>query len=133
MLKLLFVFRLLSEVTEDVVENEVAVCLFGKYESLGKALVWLALVGDLANDLDDDVCVGSLRIDIGNADLCVMEIELLDAIVDSLSLVSYCGDSEGCSADLLTNANVDLVLLVTRDELRAFVVKELESHVSHAN
>jgi hypothetical protein len=47
----------------------------------------LALVGDLANDLDDNVGVGALSVDIGNADLGVLEVKALDALVDSLGLL----------------------------------------------
>lgn len=85
MLGLLLILRLLSEVAEDVVEDEVAVGLLGEDESLREALVRLALVRDLTDDLDDDVGVGTLRIDVRNADLGVMEVEILDAVVDSLS------------------------------------------------
>lgn len=84
-LGLLLILRLLSEVAEDVVEDEVAVGLLGEDESLREALVRLALVRDLTDDLDDDVGVGTLRIDVRNADLGVMEVEILDAVVDSLS------------------------------------------------
>jgi len=46
--------------------------------------VGLALVGDLTDDLDDDVGIGALRVDVGDADLGVLELELLDALVDGL-------------------------------------------------
>lgn len=127
MLKLLFLLRLLGEVSEDIVEDEVAIGLLSKNEGLRKALVRLALVGDLANDLDNDVGIGALGIDIGNADFGVVEVKVLDAVVDSLpQMISCCNfmlDSAG--SYLLANANVDLVLLVARDELRTLVVEEL--------
>lgn len=42
------------------------------------------LVGDLADDLDDNVVIRGLGIDIGDADLALGEVELLDALVDGL-------------------------------------------------
>ena len=45
----------------------------------------LALVGDLADDLDDDVGVGALGVYVGDADLGVLEVEALDALVDGLA------------------------------------------------
>jgi hypothetical protein len=44
----------------------------------------LSSVRDLADDLDDNVCVGALGIDVGDADLGLVEVELLDAVVDGL-------------------------------------------------
>ncbi len=82
----LILLRLVGKVTEDVVEDEVAVGLLGEDEGLDEALVGLALVGDLTNDLDDDVGIGALRIDVGDADLGVLELELLDALVDGLDV-----------------------------------------------
>lgn len=85
LLELLVVLGLLSKVAEDVVQDKVTVGLLGKDEGLDKALVGLALVGDLANDLDDDVGVGALGVDVGDADFGVLEVELLDALVDGLA------------------------------------------------
>jgi hypothetical protein len=56
-LELFLLLGLLSEVAEDVVQYEVAVGLLCEDECLGETLVGLALVGNLANDLDDDVGV----------------------------------------------------------------------------
>jgi hypothetical protein len=42
------------------------------------------LVGDLANDLDDNVVIRGLGIDVGDADLALGEVKLLDALVDGL-------------------------------------------------
>ena len=81
---LLLLLRLLSKVAEDVIEDEVAVGLLGKDKGLDKALVRLALVGDFTNYLDHDVGIGALRIDVGNANLGVLEIQLLDTFVDCL-------------------------------------------------
>lgn len=85
MLNLLLLFSLLSEVPEDVIEDEVAIGLLSKDKGLDESLVRLAFVGDLANDLDDDVRVGALRIDVGDPDLGVLEVELFDSVVDRLS------------------------------------------------
>lgn len=49
----------------------------------------LALVGDLTNDLDNDVRIRALGVDVGDADLGVLEVELLDALVDGLLAVSF--------------------------------------------
>lgn len=83
-MELLLLLGLLGKVAEDVVENEVSVGLLGENEGLNEALVRLTLVGDLTNDLDDDVGVGALGVDVGDADFGVLELELLDALVDGL-------------------------------------------------
>lgn len=75
---------LFDDVAEDVVENEVAVGLGCEDESLGELAVRLRLVGDLADDLDDDVGVGGLRVDVGDADLALVEVELFYPVVDGL-------------------------------------------------
>lgn len=85
----------------------------------------LALVGNLANDLDNDVRLGALGIDVGNADLGVLEVETLDALVDGLS-----ASVEGVFLDLrepylLSYTNVDLLLFNAGDVLRTLVVEEL--------
>jgi hypothetical protein len=85
-LDLLVLFGFLSKVAEDVVQYKVTVGLLGENESLGEALVGLALVGDLADDLNDDVGVRALGVDVGDADLGVLEVESLDALVDGLCL-----------------------------------------------
>jgi hypothetical protein len=58
--------------------------LRGENEGLSELSVGLRLVGDLADDLDDDVDVGCLRVDVGDADLAVLEFELLYPVVDRL-------------------------------------------------
>jgi hypothetical protein len=58
--------------------------LRGENEGLSELSVGLRLVGDLANDLDDNVDVGRLRVDVGDADLAVLELELLYPVVDGL-------------------------------------------------
>lgn len=81
-------FLLLLDVPEDVVQDEVAIGLSSKDEGLGELAVRLVLVRDLADDLDDNVGIGSLRVDVGDADLAVLEIQLLYAVVDGLSIIS---------------------------------------------
>jgi len=80
--KLLF---LLSNVTEDVVEHKVPIRLASEDEGLSEFAVGEGFVGDFTNHLDDDVLVGSLGVDVGDANLAVLELELLDAVVDGLS------------------------------------------------
>ena len=79
---------LFDDVTENVVENEVTVCLTGENKGLGEFLVRLRLVGDFTDDLNDNVGVGSLRVDIGYANLAISEVEVLDVLIDRLSSVS---------------------------------------------
>jgi hypothetical protein len=55
LLELFLLLGLLSKVTEDVVQYEVAVGLLGEDKCLGETLMGLALVGDLSDYLDDDV------------------------------------------------------------------------------
>jgi hypothetical protein len=86
LLVLILLHGFVGKVAEDVVEDEVAVGLLGENKSLNEALVGLALVGDLTNDLDDDVGIGALGVDVGDADLGVLEVELLDALVDGLCM-----------------------------------------------
>jgi hypothetical protein len=84
LLVVILLHGLVGKVTEDIVKDKVAVGLLGEDEGLDEALVGLALVGDFTNDLDDDVGVGALGVDVGDADLGVLEVELLDALVDGL-------------------------------------------------
>lgn len=44
----------------------------------------LTFVRDLADDLNDDVGVGALGVDIGDANFGVVVIKLLDSVVDRL-------------------------------------------------
>ena len=83
-LELLLLLGLLGQVAEDVVEDKVSVGLLGKDKGLDEALVGLAVVGDFSNDLDDNVRIGALRVDVGDADLGVLEVEVLDALVYGL-------------------------------------------------
>jgi hypothetical protein len=81
---LLLQLRFIRDVAEDIVQDEVSVSLLRENECLHKFLVRLSLIRDLANDLNNNILIRALRIDIGHANLAVMEIKLLDAIVDSL-------------------------------------------------
>jgi hypothetical protein len=80
----LILLNLLDEVAEDVVENVVAIGLLSQNESLGELARGLGLVGDLANDGDEDVVEGGLGVDVQNANLAVLEVKGLDLIIDSL-------------------------------------------------
>jgi hypothetical protein len=80
-----FLLALLLNVPEDVVQNEVTGWLFSQDESLTKFLKLGGFVGCFTDDLNDDAILGSLRIDIRNADLAVLEIEVADALLNSLT------------------------------------------------
>jgi hypothetical protein len=84
-LDVLLLFGLVCKIAEDIVQDEVAIGLLGENEGLRETLVGLALVGDFADDLDNDVRVGALGIDVGDADFGVLVVEILDALVDGLS------------------------------------------------
>jgi hypothetical protein len=84
-LDILLLFGLVCKIAEDIVQDEVAVGLLGKNKGLCETLMGLALVGDFADDLDNDVGVGALGIDVGDADFGVLVVEVLDALVDGLS------------------------------------------------
>jgi hypothetical protein len=58
--------------------------LRGENESLSELPVRLRLVGYFADDLDDNVDVRGLGVDVGDADLAVLEFELLYPVVDGL-------------------------------------------------
>jgi hypothetical protein len=75
---------LIDDVAEDVVQHKVAVGLSSEDKGLGELLVRGGLVGDFTNDLDDDVVVRGLRVDIGDANLALGEVKLLDTVVDGL-------------------------------------------------
>lgn len=79
-----FVVVILDDVAKDVVEDKVSVELLSEDKGLGELAVRLGLVGDLADDLDDNVGAGSLGVDVGDTDLAVLKVELLYAVVDGL-------------------------------------------------
>lgn len=76
---------LLVNVSQDIIENKVARRLLCEDEGLDKLLGLGALVGGLANNLDNNVLKRGLGVDVGDADLAVLEIKGLDALLDSLS------------------------------------------------
>lgn len=77
-------FLALVDVSHDVIEKEVASGLLCENEGLDELLGLAALVGDLSDNLDDDVRVGGLGVDVGNADLAVLEVKPLDGLLDVL-------------------------------------------------
>jgi len=80
--------ELLLDVSEHVVENKISGWLLGENECLNKFL-WLSiLVGCLSDNLDNDVLVGSLGVDIRNANLAVLEIQSLDALLNGLNMLA---------------------------------------------
>lgn len=85
---LLLLLVIVANVPEHVVEDEVAVGLAREDESLDEFAVGQGVVGHLSNDRDNDVVVGGLGVYIGDANLAVLEVEGLDAILDSLASVS---------------------------------------------
>lgn len=87
--------------------------------------MWLRLVRNFTDNLDDNIGVGSLGVNIGDTDFAVLELEVLDALVDCLSeSVMPPGSLYQCPY-LLTHADRDLVSLVAKDKLRSLVVEEL--------
>ena len=76
---------LVLDVAENVIEDKVSVGLAGKDEGLNEFTMWLRVVGKLADDLDDNVGVGGLRVDISDTDLGVFVFELSNALFDSLA------------------------------------------------
>jgi len=75
----------LHQITEDVVQHVVAVRLLSQNKGLDELARGLRLVGDLTDDGNQDVIKGRLGVNVENADLAVLEVELLDLIVDGLS------------------------------------------------
>jgi hypothetical protein len=82
-----FLLTLIIYVPENIVQNEVSGRLLGKDEGLDKLLELGRFVGCFTDDLNDDVIVGCLGIDVGNADFAVLETEFLDALLYSLYLL----------------------------------------------
>ena len=77
--------RLFLQEAEDVVENEVAVGLLSQEEGLHKLPPGFALVGHLANDLDDDATVRrGLGIDRMDEHLAILEANRRDLVMDFL-------------------------------------------------
>jgi len=79
---------LIIYVSEDIIKDEVSSRLLGKDEGLNKLLELSGLVGCFTDDLNDNVIVGGLGIDVGDADFAVLEIELFDTFLNSLWLLA---------------------------------------------
>lgn len=75
---------LLVDVSQDVVQDEVARGLGRKNKGLDKLLGFTPFVGSLTNDLDNDIVERRLGVDVGYADFAVLEVELLDSFLDDL-------------------------------------------------
>lgn len=123
----------LNQVTEDIVQNVVAVGLLGQDEGLDELARRLRLVGDLTDDGDQDVVEGSLGVNVQDANLALLEVKLLDLVVDSLrfdssQLVLY---SYGIiiwrnRTHLGTNGDRNGLSLSTEDQLGTSRVEEME-------
>lgn len=74
----------LVDVPHDVVEEEVASGLLRENKGLNELLGLTTFIGDLTNDLDDDVGVRCLGVNVGNANLAILEVEPLDGLLDIL-------------------------------------------------
>ena len=83
-LAFLLVLILLLDVSEDVIEYEITIGLFCKYEGLSEFALRLGLVRDLANDLDDNVAPRTLRVDVGDTNFAILDVEVLDLLADGL-------------------------------------------------
>jgi hypothetical protein len=79
----------IKKITEDIVENEVTVWLFGKDKGLNELSVWCRFVRDFSDDLYDDILEGSLRIDIEYPNFAVLDVESLYSVADCLGTVSF--------------------------------------------
>jgi hypothetical protein len=79
-----FLLALVIYISENIIQDEVSGRLLGKNESLDKFLELGRFVGRFSDDLNDDVIVGCLGIDVGNADFAVLKIEFFDALLYSL-------------------------------------------------
>lgn len=127
--ELLFLVR---EVTKDVIEHIVSVGLLSENEGLDKLAGGLGLVGNFANDRDQNVIEGSLRVDIQNADLAVLEVELLDLVVDGLKSQAMMrighrtNQSTVGKTNLVANGDRDRLSLGTEDKLRPLGVEEVQ-------
>ncbi|TDZ18404.1 hypothetical protein Cob_v008630 [Colletotrichum orbiculare MAFF 240422] len=82
---------IIADVSQDIVHHEVAGGLRSKDEGLNELLGLSRLDGALADDLNDDVVEGGLRVDVCDADLAVLEVERLDPLLDVLraEVISY--------------------------------------------
>jgi len=74
-------------VSEDIVKNEISGRLLGEDECLDKLLEFGGFVGCFTDDLNDDIVVGSLGIDVRDADFAVLEIEFFNSLLNSLLIL----------------------------------------------
>ena len=80
-------FLLFNNVAEDIIEYEVAIWLLSKNERLDELAVRCCFIGHLPNDLDYDILERLLRINVGNANFTIRNVELFDAFVNGLQVV----------------------------------------------
>lgn len=74
---------LFLQVSEDIVEDEISIGLFGEEESLGEFPPRLVVVGHFANGLNNDAIVGrGLSVDRVDVDFAVLEANGQDLLVD---------------------------------------------------
>lgn len=106
-----------------------------KDEGLNKLLGLAILIGGLANDLDDNIIKGSLRVDIGDTDFAVLEVKSLNTLLDSLlsdrmvsSRRGKAGRANG-NPYMSSNRDVGHFSLATVNKLRSFAVKELQGMI----
>ena len=87
----LLLLTFLVDVSEDVIKDKVSGWLLSENEGLDELLELGRLVGGLTNDLDDNVVEGSLRVNVGDTDFAVLEVQLLDALLDGLQKIRPLG------------------------------------------
>lgn len=87
--KVIFITKnLFFEIPEVVVEDKVAVRLFGQEEDLDKLFPWFVVIGHFTNNMNQDpvVCAG-MRVDRMNKDFALFELDLQELLMDgSLAL-----------------------------------------------
>ena len=79
---LLLLLKTLINIAHDVVEHKVPRRLLCEDEGLDELLGLEVIVGQLANDLDDDVVSRLLRIDVGDTNLALLEALTLNPFLD---------------------------------------------------
>ena len=83
----LVLFLFFLEVSEDVVEDKVAVGLFGQEECLGELSPWATVVGHFTNNEEDDSpSCRCLRVDRVDEDFAVVVTDGVDTFVDLLGV-----------------------------------------------
>lgn len=79
----------LADISEYVIEDEVACRLLGKDEGLHKLFEFRRFVGRLSDDLDDNVVVRGLRVDIRDANFAVLEVEIPNTLLNGLKKLAW--------------------------------------------